>query len=62
MGAANIRMVELARSLGASAKFAGSGGAVIGMYRDDRHFDELSAAFAAQGFGFHRARTRDEAS
>ncbi|MBI1748394.1 MAG: GHMP kinase [Acidobacteria bacterium] len=41
----NIRMVELARSLGASAKFAGSGGAVIGIYRDETMYERLRQAF-----------------
>jgi glucuronokinase len=37
----NIEMVELARSAGASAKFTGSGGAIIGTYADDRMYDSL---------------------
>ncbi len=37
----NIEMVELARSTGASAKFTGSGGAIIGTYRDEAMFQEL---------------------
>jgi len=37
----NIRMVEAARSVGASAKFTGSGGAIIGTYKDERMFKEL---------------------
>lgn len=56
LGQANLRMVSLARGLGAPAKFSGSGGAVIGLYRDDEHYDELSAAFAAGGFRIVRAR------
>jgi glucuronokinase len=43
----NDRMVEIARSTGASAKFAGSGGAICGMYRDGRHYQELVDALAA---------------
>ena len=34
----NIEMVELARSTGASAKFTGSGGAIIGTYRNEEMF------------------------
>jgi len=30
----NLRMVEVARATGASAKFAGSGGAIVGLYKD----------------------------
>jgi len=37
----NIEMVELARSTGASAKFTGSGGAIIGTYKDESMFNEL---------------------
>ncbi len=37
----NIRMVEAARSTGASAKFTGSGGAIVGTYKDERMFAEL---------------------
>ncbi|NUQ00690.1 MAG: hypothetical protein HUU35_12635, partial [Armatimonadetes bacterium] len=60
IGAANVRMVELARSHGASAKFSGSGGAIVGLYDDDTHFDELSASFAAHGFRIYKARVRDD--
>ncbi|MBS1791549.1 MAG: GHMP kinase [Acidobacteria bacterium] len=41
----HIRMVELARELGASAKFAGSGGSVIGTYKDEAMFQRLKRAF-----------------
>ncbi|MDR2849329.1 MAG: GHMP kinase [Verrucomicrobiota bacterium] len=44
----NLRMVETARSVGASAKFTGSGGAIIGTYADEAMFEKLTAAFAAQ--------------
>ena len=37
----NIEMVEAARSVGASAKFTGSGGAVIGTYEDEDTFKKL---------------------
>ncbi len=37
----NIRMVQTARSVGASAKFTGSGGAIVGTYKDERMFTEL---------------------
>jgi glucuronokinase len=42
LSAKNIEMVETARSLGASAKFTGSGGAIIGTYADDRMYDLLA--------------------
>jgi len=44
----NLRMVDTARSLGASAKFPGSGGAIIGIYSDEVMYKDLTAAFAAQ--------------
>ena len=44
----NLRMVETSRSVGASAKFTGSGGAIIGTCTDDAMFAKLSQAFAAQ--------------
>jgi glucuronokinase len=37
----NLDMVRVARSVGASANFAGSGGAVVGTYRDDAMFQDL---------------------
>jgi glucuronokinase len=43
----NLRMVEAARATGASAKFAGSGGAIVGLYRDGRQYQQLSDAMAA---------------
>jgi glucuronokinase len=37
----NKKMIYLARSSGASAKFTGSGGAIIGTYKDENQFNEL---------------------
>ena len=37
----NIEMVELARSTGASAKFTGSGGAIIGTYANEQMYNNL---------------------
>lgn len=39
--AGNIEMVELARSTGASAKFTGSGGAIIGTYSSQEMYHQL---------------------
>lgn len=44
-----VQMVETARACGASAKFAGSGGAIIGTYRDEAMFEQLSEAMAQIG-------------
>jgi glucuronokinase len=40
----NVEMVEAARSVGASAKFTGSGGAIIGTYEDEKMFEKLEKA------------------
>lgn len=45
----NIDMVETARSTGASAKFTGSGGAIIGTYNGERMFDEIRSKLARKG-------------
>lgn len=42
---ANKNMVKVARSTGASAKFTGSGGAIIGTYKDESQFHELVRVF-----------------
>ena len=60
----NRRMVSVARSTGASAKFAGSGGAIVGIYEDDAQYERLSAALAEIGcrtFKPHVAHADDEA-
>ena len=43
----NRRMVTLARSCGASAKFTGSGGAIIGTFEDDAMFEKLRTTLNA---------------
>jgi glucuronokinase len=40
----NLRMVDTARSVGASANFTGSGGAIIGTYIDDSMYERLKTA------------------
>ncbi len=42
-----VQMVETARRCGASAKFAGSGGAIIGTYRDEAMFEQLGHELGA---------------
>jgi glucuronokinase len=44
-----IDMVETARGCGASAKFAGSGGAIVGTYDTDDTFENVSNRLAAIG-------------
>lgn len=44
-----VEMVETARSCGASAKFAGSGGAIIGLYQDESMLARLRESLTAIG-------------
>jgi glucuronokinase len=44
-----IDMIETARACGASAKFAGSGGAILGICRDEAMFSELTRRLGAIG-------------
>jgi len=45
----NIQMVETARKTGASAKFTGSGGAIIGTYPDNPSLAELKVRLGEIG-------------
>jgi glucuronokinase len=45
----NLRLVAAARSTGASAKFTGSGGAIIGICEDDATFARLRQALEPLG-------------
>ncbi len=42
-------MIELARTLGATAKFPGSGGAIIGTYENEQMYRDLENAFSKSG-------------
>ncbi|HEX8325872.1 MAG TPA: hypothetical protein VF595_18350 [Tepidisphaeraceae bacterium] len=42
----NHRMVETARAVGCSAKFAGSGGAIVGIYPSGKHLQDLIEAMS----------------
>jgi len=46
---ANLEMIEAARSCGASAKFAGSGGSIVGAYEGEEMFGRLEAALGRLG-------------
>lgn len=50
----NLAMVRTAREAGATAKFAGSGGAIVGAYRDEAMYERLSAALGAIGVSILR--------
>lgn len=49
VSAKNRQMVELARSAGASAKFTGSGGAIIGTYENERMYGDLVRVLKQEG-------------
>jgi len=46
ISAGNLEMVEAARKTGATAKFGGSGGAIVGTYRDQAQFEQLREELA----------------
>jgi glucuronokinase len=52
----NVAMVEAARAVGASAKFTGSGGAVIGTYTGEEMFARLETALGELGVEVIRPR------
>ena len=45
----NIEMIETARRLGASAKFAGSGGSILGIYKGQAMYDKLVSELTTLG-------------
>ena len=56
----NIEMIEIARQLGAHAKFAGSGGAAIGTYEDEAMYARLVEAYRAAGFEVIKPQIRND--
>lgn len=50
ISAGNIDMVETARSVGASAKFTGSGGAIVGTFQGEEMFEALKHALEPKGY------------
>jgi len=53
---ANLDMVEAARACGASAKFTGSGGAIVGTYTDERMYRRLQKCLSPMGIRLIRPR------
>lgn len=49
LSAKHVEMIEVARRTGASAKFAGSGGAIVGTYTDDAMLTKLKKELGAIG-------------
>ena len=45
----NLDMIEAARSAGASAKFTGSGGAIVGIYDGEEMFERLITTLTPLG-------------
>ena len=45
----NLEMIQTARSVGATANFAGSGGAIVGAYEDEAAFQKLTKAMSTIG-------------
>ena len=52
----NLQMVEIARGQGAHAKFTGSGGAAVGIYENENHFERIQNAYASEGYLTIKAR------
>jgi glucuronokinase len=55
----NMQMIQTARRVGASSNFAGSGGAIVGTYRDEKMFLELTAAMQAVGVAVVKPRVSE---
>jgi len=45
----HVELIETARRLGSPANYTGSGGAIVGMFRDEGHLAELRDAFEGLG-------------
>jgi len=56
---ANVEMVMRARSVGATAKFAGSGGAIVGTYEDEAMYRRLLDVYAGTDTAVLRPRVTD---
>ena len=52
----NLEMIQTARAAGASANFAGSGGAIVGRYQDESMFQSLAAALGPLGVAVVKPR------
>lgn len=50
LDARHLRLIEIARSLGAPANYAGSGGAIVGLVPEGRSGEELRDAFTTAGY------------
>jgi glucuronokinase len=59
VGDGNRDMVATARSAGASANFAGSGGAIVGIYEGEEQFKKLETVFAPKNIRVIRLETTE---
>ena len=59
IGKGNIDMVEAARDVGASAKFTGSGGAIVGTYEDEAMFEKLVSTLEPMGIAVIKPQISD---
>jgi glucuronokinase len=58
ISAGNLEMVAAARSIGATAKFAGSGGAIVGTYTDEAMYQKLEGALKAVGVAIIKPKVK----
>jgi glucuronokinase len=49
VGQGNLQMIHTARQAGATSNFAGSGGAIVGTYKDQPTYEALVAAMRPLG-------------
>lgn len=56
MGKGNLKMVETARKAGATAKFTGSGGAIVGTYEDEAMYDRLVKTLTPLGMAVFKPK------
>jgi glucuronokinase len=56
----NLEMVHTARAAGATANFAGSGGAIVGTYEDEGMYQRLSDTLRLIGVGVIKPRIVSE--
>ena len=50
----NLEMIDAARATGASAKFTGSGGAIVGLVEDDAAYQRLHDKLTSMGIHIFR--------
>ena len=56
ISAGNLEMVDTARTVGATSKFAGSGGAIVGTYTDESMYQKLQKVLSGIGVAVIKPR------